>query len=130
MNQYILNHPFSFSFFMGNVNFGIFVFYLLYLYIGWLFLYIGSVLNNLLYTLTPPLFHWSACTRTGKWVVMYICVIGIEFDSVVFVYRFRFEQLTLYFDTLPLIKRIYPLNVLFLNWPVSTVSQMKLNEIF
>ena len=25
--------------------------------------------------------HWSACTKPGKWVVMYLCVRGIDFVS-------------------------------------------------
>ena len=26
-------------------------------------------------------FYWSACTKPGKWVVMYLCVRGIDFAS-------------------------------------------------
>jgi len=26
-------------------------------------------------------FYWSACTKPGKWVVMYLCVRGFDFAS-------------------------------------------------
>jgi len=30
---------------------------------------------------TPPLYYLSACTKTEKWSVMYLCVRVIDFDS-------------------------------------------------
>jgi hypothetical protein len=29
----------------------------------------------------PPTFYWSACSKPGKWAVMYLCVWSIDFAS-------------------------------------------------
>ena len=33
-------------------------------------------------SLAMPLFYWSACTKPGKWIVMYVVQSGIKFSSV------------------------------------------------
>ena len=36
-------------------------------------------------------FYWSACIKPVNWVVMYMCVMGIDFatDSTIFLLGFR-----------------------------------------
>jgi hypothetical protein len=38
----------------------------------------------------PATLYWSACTKPGKWEVMYLCIRGIDFVSVSTIFLIAF----------------------------------------
>ena len=43
----------------------------------------------------PVTFYWSACTKPGKWVIIYLCVNGVDFVSFYFLLLFFYWMLEL-----------------------------------